>query len=176
MSIEIDSSIDVLNRSLILLEDRLNHQLLLENPDEIQKYVVNAKDACRIIAKAATVYADRMSENINDMISQRLDEEFGEMSNSILSISEQMNQQNDEMNHKLDQFNKALKQIEKNSMPSNITNNHVRMARWLVENVKNEQGRLLKGACINEKNMVYFVEAMEKIFMKQTQQQNNDEH
>ena len=172
---EIDNSIDVLNRSLILLEDRLNHQLLLENPEEIHKYVVNAKDACRIIAKAATIYADRMSENINDMISQRLDEEFGEMSNSIISISEQVNQQKDELNHKLEQCNKTLKQIEKNSMPPNITNNHVRMARWLVENVKNEQGKLLKGACINEKNMIYFVEAMEKMFVRQTQHNNDDQ-
>lgn len=171
---EIDNSIDVLNRSLILLEDRLDHQLLLENPEEIHNYVVNAKDACRIIARVATIYADRMSENINDMISQRLDEEFGEIGNSILSISEQMNQQNEELNHMLDQTNKTLKQIEKYNMPPNVTNNHVRMARWLIENVKNEQGRLLKGACINEKNMVYFVEAMEKMFIRQMQYENEN--
>lgn len=163
---DIDNSIEALNTNLILLEHSLGHEILLENDSEITNYIINAKKACKIITKAAMTYADRMSENINDMISQRLDEEFNEMNNSLLSISEQMNQQREEMNHKLEQCNNMLKQIDKNGKPPDTTNTHAQIARWLIENVKNEQGRLLKGACINEKNMIYFVEAMERLFVK----------
>ena len=85
-----------------------------------------------------------------------------ELTDKIFETSDETQNMLNDVLSKLSDLDHSINDIKSFNEPHGISQNHLENAKWLIENVKNSEGKSIKGLKITTQNVASILEAYER--------------